>query len=294
MAKKSKKSTQMSIKSIFLVLVLLIASKFTIFNDTNSKELESKNNTQYESRIDKNKQEEKVSKKDKESLQKNSKEKNEQNVSKKKYKKNTNKKDRPENLTFDYKRDIPEYFGKLVYNRVNNNTPYFSKPKSTKVYKKYSDLDYLNRVGACELVTGPEYLPKEKRGDISHVKPTGWKQKKYDFVDGKYLYNRCHLIGHQIAGDNDDWRNLMTGTRAMNVDGMLPYENIVANYIKKTGHHVKYRVTPVFLGEEKVARGVLMEARSIEDDKVKFNVFCYNVQPRVVIDYATGYSKLDR
>ena len=284
MSKRRKKSSKISIGSIFLVLLIILGSRFINFNK-DDKSLETSNNSQYETRVDENKD-----KKD----DNISKEEITEDKSSKTNQAEVESKDKSiENASFDYKRDVPPFSGKASI-EINNNTPFFSKPNSTKVYKKYSDLDNLNRVGTCELVTGPEYLPKEKRGDISHVKPTGWKQKKYNFVDGQFLYNRCHLIGHQIAGDNDDWRNLMTGTRYMNVDGMLPYENEVADYIKSTKNHVKYRVSPIFVGDEKVARGVLMEAYSIEDNRLKFNVFCYNVQPRVSIDYQTGYSKLSK
>ena len=137
-------------------------------------------------------------------------------------------------------------------------------------------------------------MPKEKRGSIGQVKPSGWQTAKYDFVDGKYLYNRCHLIGYQLTAENANERNLITGTRYMNVDGMLPFENMVADYIKETGNHVLYRVTPVFSGNNLVASGVQMEAMSVEDKGagISFNVFCYNVQPGVEINYADGKSKL--
>ena len=133
-------------------------------------------------------------------------------------------------------------------------------------------------------------MPTEPRGSIGQVKPSGWKTAKYDFVDGKYLYNRCHLIGFQLTGENANEKNLITGTRYMNVDGMLPFENEVADYVASTGNHVLYRVTPAFVGTELVARGVEMEACSVEDDGrgVCFHVYCYNVQPGVEIDYATG------
>lgn len=138
-------------------------------------------------------------------------------------------------------------------------------------------------------------MPTEERGSISQVKPTGWQTVKYDNVDGKHLYNRCHLIGYQLSGENANEKNLITGTRYMNVDGMLPFENLVADYVKETGNHVLYRVTPVFEGDNLVADGVQMEAMSVEDkgDGVSFNVFVYNVQPGIYIDYATGESSLD-
>ena len=144
----------------------------------------------------------------------------------------------------------------------------------------------------AEASIGTDLMPSEKRGSISQVKPTGWHSVRYNFVDGKSLYNRCHLIGYQLSGENANERNLITGTRYLNVDGMLPFENMVADYVKETKNHVMYRVTPVFGGNELVARGVLMEGYSVEDDGdgICFNVFCYNVQPKVKINYATGES----
>lgn len=177
---------------------------------------------------------------------------------------------------------------------VNNNKARFAPIKTVKVYKKYADLDRLNRVGPCEVITGPEYTPKGARKSIAEVKPTGWKQKRYNFIDGGVLYNRCHLIGFKIAGDNANWRNLMTGTRYMNCAGMLPYEEIIINYIKNTKNHVQYRVTPHFINDEKVARGVFMEAKSIENNDIEFNVYCFNVQPGVEINYNDGSSRLKK
>jgi DNA-entry nuclease len=142
---------------------------------------------------------------------------------------------------------------------------------------------------------GPDIMPTEERGDISSVKPTGWKQAKYDVVPGKYLYDRCHLIGYQLTGENDNVKNLITGTGYMNVDGMLPFENMIADYVKDTGNHVMYRVTPIFKNYDLVARGVLMEAYSVEDngDGIEFCVYCYNNQPGVSIDYYDGTSWLN-
>lgn len=186
--------------------------------------------------------------------------------------------------------NIPPYDG-TPYVVLNDNQPSFTEEDMTDVsYEFYSDLDELGRCGVTEACIGRDLMPTEKRGDISSVKPTGWVQNQYDFVDGKSLWNRCHLIGFQLAGENANECNLITGTRAMNVDGMLPFENLVADYVKETDNHVLYRVTPAFQGTELVARGVQMEAYSVEDsgDGVCFNVFCYNVQPGVEIDYATG------
>ena len=161
-------------------------------------------------------------------------------------------------------------------------------------FEEYSDLDELGRCGAAYANIGQDLMPTQKRGDISRVKPTGWRSVKYDIVDGKHLYNRCHLIGYQLTAENANEKNLITGTRYMNVDGMLPFENMVADYIKETDNHVLYRVTPIFDGNDLVAQGVQMEACSVEDDGegICFNVFVYNVQPGIEIDYATGESWL--
>ena len=186
--------------------------------------------------------------------------------------------------------NIPPYDG-TSYVVLNDNQPSFTAEDMTDVsYEFYSDLDELGRCGVTEACIGRDLMPTEKRGDISSVKPTGWVQNQYDFVDGKSLWNRCHLIGFQLAGENANECNLITGTRYLNVEGMLPFENLVADYVKETDNHVLYRVTPAFQGTELVARGVQMEAYSVEDsgDGVCFNVFCYNVQPGVEIDYATG------
>ena len=190
--------------------------------------------------------------------------------------------------------NIPPYDG-TPYVVLNDNQPSFTAEDMTDVsYEFYSDLDELGRCGVTEACIGRDLMPTEKRGDISSVRPTGWVQAQYDFVDGKALYNRCHLIGFQLTGENANDRNLITGTRYLNVEGMLPFENLVADYIKETGNHVMYRVTPVFDGDDLVAQGVQMEAASVEDsgEGVLYNVFCYNVQPGVEIDYATGESWL--
>lgn len=187
---------------------------------------------------------------------------------------------------------IPEFSGE-PFEVVNGNLPYFTNDEITDVsFESYSELDELGRCGVAFASVGRDLMPTQKRGDISKVKPTGWKVAKYDHVDGKYLYNRCHLLGHQLTGEDANERNLITGTRYMNVDGMLPFENMIADYVKETNNHVMYRVTPVYKGDEPVARGVLMEAYSVEDDGegVLFNVFCYNNQPYVEIDYSTGES----
>lgn len=195
----------------------------------------------------------------------------------------------PEQSSFDLSQ-VPAYSGE-PYVVVNNNIPFFKDSDlTTEAFEKYSDLDSLGRCGAAYANVCQEIMPTEKRGAIGMVKPTGWQTVKYDWVDGKYLYNRCHLIGYQLSGENANEKNLITGTRYLNVDGMLPFENLVADYVHETDHHVLYRVTPVFENSNLVARGVLMEAQSVEDDDVLFCVYCYNVQPKVTIDYATGES----
>ena len=186
--------------------------------------------------------------------------------------------------------DIPEYSGS-PYVAVNGNVPYFSESDLTDVsFESYSDLDALGRCGVAYASVSTDTMPTEKRGSIGEVKPTGWHNKKYDFVDGKYVYNRCHLIGYQLTAENANEKNLITGTRYLNVQGMLPFENLTADYVKETGNHVLYRVTPIFEGDNLLASGVLMEAESVEDDGdgVLFCVYVYNVQPGVAIDYATG------
>lgn len=190
---------------------------------------------------------------------------------------------------------IPAYAEK-PYCEIHGNQPDFTeKEKKKKSFERYSEMDSLGRCGAAYANVGQDLMPTEKRGSIGRVKPSGWHTVKYDCVNGKYLYNRCHLIGYQLTAENANERNLITGTRYMNVDGMLPFENMVADYVKETGNHVLYRVTPVFEGENLLAKGVQMEAYSVEDkgDGVCFNVFVYNVQPGIRIDYATGESRLE-
>ncbi len=187
---------------------------------------------------------------------------------------------------------VPAYSGE-PYVVVNHNIPYFTEADyTTASYETYSALDYLGRCGVCMASIGRDLMPTEPRGSIGSVKPTGWQTVKYDNVDGKYLYNRCHLIGYQLTGENANERNLITGTRYLNVQGMLPFENMVADYVKETGNHVLYRATPIFDSNDLLARGVLLEGWSVEDggDGICFNVFCYNVQPGITIDYSTGAS----
>lgn len=192
----------------------------------------------------------------------------------------------------DSVKDVPAFSDK-PYVVINDNQPEFSAEDMTAdAYEFYSELDSLGRCGYAMACIGKELMPTEDRGSIGQVKPSGWQTVKYDFVDGKYLYNRCHLIGFQLTGENANTRNLITGTRYLNVEGMLPFENLVADYIKETDNHVLYRVTPIFDGDNLVARGVQIEAISVEDngEGICFNVYAYNNQPGVVIDYATGTS----
>ena len=185
---------------------------------------------------------------------------------------------------------ISPYSGE-PYVVISDNQPNFTLEDFTlEPFEEYSPLDHLGRCGVAYANICIELMPTEARGEIGMVKPSGWQTVKYDIVDGKYLYNRCHLIGFQLAGENANERNLITGTRYMNVDGMLPFENLVADYVEDTGNHVLYRVTPIYNGNDLVAYGVLMEAISVEDEGegICFCVFVYNAQPGITIDYATG------
>ncbi len=190
--------------------------------------------------------------------------------------------------------ELPAYSG-TPYIEVNDNVPDFDiSDADNGSFETYSELDSLGRCGVAYANIGLDLMPTEERGSIGSVKPTGWETIKYDNVDGKYLYNRCHLIGYQLTGENANEKNLITGTRYLNMEGMLPFENMVADYIEETGNHVLYRSTPIFEDDNLLASGVQMEAMSVEDngEGILFNVYCYNVQPGVVIDYATGASQL--
>lgn len=190
---------------------------------------------------------------------------------------------------------IPAYSGS-AYTEVNSNIPYFSEDDyTTTSFETYSDLDSLGRCVLAYACIGEDIMPTEKRGEIGQVKPSGWQTVRYDgLVDGNYLYNRCHLIGYQLSGENANEQNLITGTRYLNIEGMLPFENMVADYVKETKNHVLYRVTPIFDGDNLLASGVLMEGYSVEDEGagVSFCVYAYNVQPGVTINYANGESEL--
>ncbi len=190
---------------------------------------------------------------------------------------------------------IPAYDGR-AYVAVNNNEPFFTdSDMTTTAFENYSDLDSLGRCGVAYANICKDIMPTEERGKIGMIKPSGWHTVKYDVIKDRYLYNRCHLIGYQLAGENANPKNLITGTRYLNVEGMLPFENLVADYVNNTGNHVLYRVTPMFSGSNLVANGILIEAKSVEDNGggILFNVYCYNVQPGVGINYENGDSWLD-
>lgn len=195
--------------------------------------------------------------------------------------------------TWNGQETVPVYSGE-PYTELNGNIPYFTdREKTEDVFEHYSDLDTLGRCGTAYANICKELMPTEKRGEIGMIKPTGWHTVRYDdIISDKYLYNRCHLIGFQLAGENANEKNLVTGTRYMNVDGMLLFENMIADYVKETDNHVLYRVTPIFVGDDLVCRGVEMEAYSVEDngEGTSFHVFVYNIQPGIEIDYATGDS----
>lgn len=195
------------------------------------------------------------------------------------------------NITLD---QVPAFSDK-PYIPINANVPFFTEEEITdESFESYAPLDSLGRCGVAIACVGIDLMPTEDRKSISSVKPSGWQSVQYDIVSGKDLYNRCHLIGFQLTGENANKYNLITGTRYLNVDAMLPFENMVADYVKETENHVMYRVTPIFHGNELVARGVLIEGYSVEDEgaDICFNIYCYNNQPGIVIDYATGLSRL--
>lgn len=202
----------------------------------------------------------------------------------------TNQEQTEEMYTVD---SVPEFTGSPYVFIGDGLADFENQELVTDSFEEYSPLDYLGRCQKATACVGQDIMPTEERESIGQVKPTGWHTVKYDFVDGKYLYNRCHLIGFQLTGENANERNLITGTRYMNVKGMLPFENMVSDYVKETGNHVLYRVTPVFDGGNLVCRGVRLEAKSVEDggDGIDFDVYVYNNQPGVVIDYVTGASK---
>lgn len=191
---------------------------------------------------------------------------------------------------------VPEYSGS-EYIIINDNVPEFAESDfTTESFEEYSELDSLGRCGVAFANIGQDLMPTEERGSIGYIKPSGWQTVKYDIVDGKYLYNRCHLIGYQLTGENANPNNLITCTRNMNASVMVKFENDVADYIKETGNHVLYRVTPVFEGDNLLASGVQIEARSVEDkgEGIQFNVYIYNVQEGISIDYKTGESSLEK
>ena len=211
---------------------------------------------------------------------------------------NKNPQKNEEVLGFASIEGIPDYDGK-AWVALNDNLPLFTEEEkaTVKSYETYSDLDSLGRCGVTHACVGKDIMPTEERESISSVKPSGWVNNKYDteLVDGGYIYNRCHLIGFQLTGENANKQNLITGTRYLNIEGMLPFENMVADYVKETGNHVMYRVTPLYAGNNLVASGCRLEGWSVEDngEGVCFHVFAYNVQPGIVIDYATGENWLN-
>lgn len=188
---------------------------------------------------------------------------------------------------------IPDFDGVTPYVVINENMPFFTEDEIvSESYELYGELDGLGRCTVAIACVGIDLMPNENRGSIGSIKPSGWQTVKYDFISGKYLYNRCHLIGYQLTGENANKQNLITGTRFLNIEGMLTFENMIADYVKETENHVMLRVTPIFEGENLVASGVLMEAWSVEDngEGICFNIYAYNNQPGVIIDYATGDS----
>lgn len=194
--------------------------------------------------------------------------------------------------------EIPEFDGVTPYVHINGGTPFFEESEIVlESYERFAELDALGRCGVTEACIGVDIMPTEERESISHVYPSGWVQAEYDkdLVDGRYLYNRCHLIGFQLTGENDNKQNLITGTKFMNNEGMLPFENQIADYVKETNNHVLYRVTPIFEGNNLVANGVLLEAMSCEDrgEDILICVYIYNCQPGIVINYLTGESYQD-
>lgn len=198
-------------------------------------------------------------------------------------------------LMQDWLENLPAYTGEASM-EINQNMPFFLPEEITvNVFEHYSELDSLGRCGVAFANVCRELMPTEERGSIGNVRPSGWHTIKYDRIADRYLYNRCHLIGYQLSGENANEKNLITGTRYLNTEGMLPWENQVARYVEETGNHVLYRVTPCYEGENLVASGVLMEAFSVEDqgEGICLNVYCFNVQPGILIDYATGESELD-
>ena len=200
------------------------------------------------------------------------------------------------NYNYDYDISDIDKFNGYNYIELNGNIPVFEEIDTSKSFEDYSELDSLGRAGVAFANVGMDLMPTEKRGSIGMIKPSGWHTIKYDIVDGKYLYNRCHLIGYQLTGENANPKNLITCTRQMNIKGMLDFENKVADYIKSTNNHVLYRVTPVYKDDNLLSTGVIIEAKSVEDngEGILFNVFVYNIQNGIDINYKTGESSLKK
>ena len=199
--------------------------------------------------------------------------------------------ERYDHIPADVLETIPSFDGETPYVTINGNVPFFTEEEIvSESFEKYGERDGLGRCTVCIACIGVDIMPTETRDSITHIDPTGWLNAKYDFITDEYVYHRCHLIGYQLTGENANRENLITGTRFLNIDGMLPFENKIADYVEKTENHVMLRVTPIFHGDNLVASGVIMEAWSVEDNgaEICFNVYLYNNQPGVEIDYATG------
>lgn len=278
-----------------VVLILLVCFVLTscdtssLGKDTNSSSSTKEVSSNISSKADITKSTVKSKKTNNSSSKKNTKRKTASSSTNSVKKKTKKKKVKVSNILLS---TIPKYSGS-PYTEVNGNKPQFTSTEISKSsYEYYTDLDSLGRCGTAVACVGTDIMPTEERGTIGQVKPSGWHTVKYDCVNGKYLYNRCHLIGYQLTGENANPKNLITGTRYLNIEGMLPFENMVADYVKETDNHVMYRVTPIFKGNNLLASGVQMEGYSVEDkgEGISFNVYAYNVQPNIKIDYATGDS----
>ena len=291
---KQKKKTKFSIYKIKVALIISILTSFVSYGAIVYSSDNLNNNLKANTIENKIFNEDLNEKKDNKII-------NEKNIIEENFvENNETKKEEENNVTLNAPNislsNIPE-FSSTPYISINNGNPYFrTSDLTTSSFEKYSNLDSLGRCGVAYACIGKDLMPTGERDSIGSVKPSGWHTVKYDGIDGKYLYNRCHLIGYQLTGENANSKNLITGTRYLNTKGMLPFENMVADYIKETSNHVLYRVTPIFQENNLLASGVLIEAESVEDSGsgIKFNVYCYNVQPGILINYENGdSSKID-
>ena len=291
---KQKKKTKFSIYKIKVALIISILTSFVSYGAIVYSSDNLNNNLKANTTENKIFNEDLNEKKDNKII-------NEKNIIEENFvENNETKKEEENNVTLNAPNislsNIPE-FSSTPYISINNGNPYFrTSDLTTSSFEKYSNLDSLGRCGVAYACIGKDLMPTGERDSIGSVKPSGWHTVKYDGIDGKYLYNRCHLIGYQLTGENANSKNLITGTRYLNTKGMLPFENMVADYIKETSNHVLYRVTPIFQENNLLASGVLIEAESVEDSGsgIKFNVYCYNVQPGILINYENGdSSKID-